>query len=94
MWLEEDQGGVTLQVWVQPRASKDEVLGVHGEGLKVRLCAPPVDGEANDALTRFLAKRLGVPRSSVELVRGQTSRHKTLRVSGLGGDAVRRALGV
>lgn len=82
-----------LEVWVQPRASRDEVAGFHDGALRVRLTAPPVDGQANDALVRFLAKQLGVARSAVTLVRGQTARRKTLRIEGLTVEEVRRRLG-
>lgn len=81
-----------LEVWVQPRASRDGVAGLQGGALKVRLTAPPVDGEANEALVRFLAGRLGVARSAVTLVRGQTSRRKTLRIEGLTLEEVRERL--
>ncbi len=64
-----------LTLRVQPRASKDELL-IHGNGLKARITAPPVDGKANEHLVRFLAKEFGVAKSQVELVRGQTSREK------------------
>lgn len=83
-----------LELWVQPRASRDEVAGLQDGAVKVRLTAPPVDGEANDALVRFLAKKLGVPRSSLTIVRGQTGRRKAVRVAGLTAEEVRRRLGV
>lgn len=82
-----------LEIWVQPRASRDEVAGVRDGTVKVRLTAPPVDGEANSALVRFLAKLLGVPRSTVTLVRGQTARRKTVRIEGLTLEQVRERLG-
>ncbi len=68
---------------VQPGARKTEAVGMHGARLKVRLAAPPVDGKANRALTDWAAEWLGVPRSAVTLVRGATSRQKTLRIEGL-----------
>ena len=64
----------------QPGAKKTSVTGLHGEALKIRLAAPPVEGKANEALIAFLAERLGLTRAQVELVRGQTSREKTLHV--------------
>ena len=76
-------GGVELQLQVQPRASRTEVAGAHGGALKIRLAAPPVDGEANDELIRFLAKTLGVPKSAVTIVRGATGRKKVVRVAGV-----------
>jgi len=83
-----------VEVWVQPRASRDEVSGLQGEAVKVRLTAPPVEGRANDALVRLLAKRLGVPRAAVGIVRGQAARRKTVRVEGLGPEETRKRLGV
>jgi len=69
---------------VQPRASRTEVAGVLGDQLRVRLTAPPVDGAANEALVRFLAERLGVPRSAVRVVSGETGRSKVVAVEGIG----------
>lgn len=76
--------GVEITVRVQPRASRSEIVGVHDDALKVRVKAPPVEGAANDELTKLLAKKLKVPRSSVEVVRGHTARSKTVRVTGIG----------
>ena len=86
------KGGVELHLQVQPRASRTEVVGPHGGALKIRLAAPPVDGEANDELVRFLAKVLGVPRSAVEIVSGETGRRKRVRVAGVDGAHVSRIL--
>lgn len=76
-------GSVTFSVHVAPRAKREGVVGLHGSSLKIALRAPPVDGEANDALIRFLAKALGVPRSQVQIVSGATSREKRIRVEGV-----------
>ena len=65
-----------LAVHVQPRASRNAILGWHGEALKVALTAPPVDGEANAALQAYLAKALGLKKAQVSLAQGQSSRHK------------------
>ncbi len=75
--------GIRLAVQVQPRASRNELVGRHGEALKVRLQAPPVEGAANDGLIRFLAERLGVPRAAVRIVAGSTSRRKTVLIDGI-----------
>ena len=87
-------GGTELAVWVQPRASRDEIAGVRGDALKVRVAAPPVEGEANEALVRFLAKQLGVARGAVTLVRGQTGRRKAVRVEGLAAGEILQRLGL
>ena len=71
-----------MQLRVQPRASRDEIAGVSGGAIRVRLMAPPVDGAANDALLRFLAARLDLPRSALTLVSGHTGRTKVWRWTG------------
>jgi hypothetical protein len=75
--------GVYLHLKVLPRASKDEIGEPLGGELKIKVTAPPVDAAANAALVRLLADRLNCPRSSVQLVRGQTSRHKVVFLQGL-----------
>jgi uncharacterized protein len=90
--LQESAEGVTFEVKVIPRAKRDEVVGVEGNALKVRLNALPVEGRANDALVKFLAERLGVKRAEVEILRGGTSRHKLVRVRGVNGTKVREIL--
>jgi len=86
------QDGVVFKVRVQPRASKDQVSGLLEDAVKIRLTAPPVDGEANKALCVFLAKKLGVMRSQVDLVTGQTGRNKLVKVSGVTVESVLQAL--
>ena len=90
--ITEAEAGVAFAVRVVPRASRNEIVGVHGDALKVRLTAPPVEGRANEALIAFLAQRLGVRKSQVEIVAGATSRHKVIRVSGLSAQEVREHL--
>jgi uncharacterized protein len=80
---------IRLSVHVQPRATTSEIVGVHGAALKVRLQAPPVDGAANAALESLLADRLGLPRRSVHVVAGATSRAKTVEIEGTTERAVR-----
>ncbi|MDP6525577.1 MAG: DUF167 family protein [Kiritimatiellia bacterium] len=81
-WLIEDSGSITINVRVVPRASKNEFTGLHGDSLRIRLQAPPVDGKANAALVKFLASRLGIPKRNVVIVSGETGRQKRIRVSG------------
>lgn len=87
-WLRVAGDDVVLSLHIQPGAKRTEVAGVHGEALKVRLGAPPVDGKANDALIAFLAGQLGVPKARVVLEAGQTSRSKRVRVVGVAAEAV------
>jgi uncharacterized protein (TIGR00251 family) len=82
-------GRLTLTLHIQPGAKKTEVAGEHGDALKIRLAAPPVDGKANAALLAFIAERLGVSRSAVTLKSGQTSRRKVVEVEGASVEAVR-----
>ncbi|MCL6610815.1 MAG: DUF167 domain-containing protein [Peptococcaceae bacterium] len=81
--IKEDRDGVSFRVRVQPRASRNQAAGIADGALKVRLTAPPVDGEANEACLKFLAGLFGVPARSVSLVSGHTGRNKIVRVRGL-----------
>ena len=85
-------GDSDLAVYVQPRASRTEVVGIHGDQIKIRLAAPPVDGAANAELIRFLAKALTVPRSAVVITAGSGSRHKRVRVNGMVPETICAAL--
>ncbi len=87
-WLRADGDSVILTLHIQPSAKRTETAGLHGDALKIRLNAPPVDGKANEALVAYLAKTLGVPKSSVALVSGQTSRAKRVRIFGVTAAAV------
>jgi uncharacterized protein (TIGR00251 family) len=86
-FLRAQPDGLFLAVKVQPRASRNEVAGLHGSELKVAVTAPPVDSAANAAVIELLAETLGLPRRAVTLVRGQTSRHKVLRLDGITAEA-------
>jgi len=79
-WLISTCQGVRLRLYVQPRASESGIVGGHGDALKIRITAPPVDGKANKEICRFLAVLFGLPKSSLVLVRGQTGRHKVVAV--------------
>ena len=72
-----------ISIYVQPRASKTMVAGMHDGCVKVRLAAPPVDGAANAALVEFIAERVGVAKSRVRIVSGETSRRKVVEVEGI-----------
>ncbi|HHU87172.1 MAG: DUF167 domain-containing protein [Pelotomaculaceae bacterium] len=92
--IREDKNGVVFKVRVQPRSSKNQIAGLFDDSLKVRLTAPPVEGEANEACCAFLAKVLAVPRLRVEIAAGQSSRNKLVRVEGLNIEQVLKALGL
>lgn len=83
---------VEIEIRVQPRAGRTEVVGIHGRRIKIRIAAPPVDGKANTELIEFLAATFGVARSQVELLSGETSRNKRVRIHGIGADEAREKL--
>lgn len=81
--IESTKDGVRIAVRVQPRAARSEVAGLHGDRIRIRLAAPPVDGAANEALVRFLAEALGVPARAVSIASGHASRSKLVTASGV-----------
>jgi len=76
--------GAIFRVRVQPGASKNEIMGVQEDALKIRISAPPIEGKANKALVQFLAKQLGLKRSQVEILNGHATRRKTIHIIGQG----------
>ena len=86
--------GVALALHVQPRASKNEIVGLQGDEIKIRLTSPPVEGAANRLCCAFLAKLCNVPKSDVSLLSGDRSRHKRLLVRGIDVATARRLLGL
>jgi uncharacterized protein (TIGR00251 family) len=88
------EDGTAVEIFVQPRAGKNEFAGIHDGRLKVRLTAPPVEGEANKECVRFLAKALHIPKSAVIILAGHKTRRKTLLIRGLPPEEVTRILGV
>ncbi len=92
--IEQRGDAVRLSIRVQPRASRSEVVGEHDGALKVRLAAPPVEGEANRELVRFLGKLLGVAPSRVSVVTGATGKSKVVEIEGVAVQDVERALGL
>jgi hypothetical protein len=91
--IQNSPAGVTFAVRIHPRAKKNAITGKVGDALKLALTAPPVDGKANEACLEFFAKFLKVPRSSVTIAAGETSRNKVIRVAGLTVQQVRERLG-
>lgn len=80
--IHDTPAGATFAVRIHPRARKNAITGVAGDALKVALTAPPVEGKANQACIEFLAEFLNVPRASVTIVAGQSSRNKVVRIAG------------
>lgn len=85
---------ITVKIHLQPRASQNGIDGVQGDALKLRVTAPPVEGRANKALQKLLAKRLGIPPSQIAIITGQRSREKLVQVSGISRAELEKALGV
>ena len=81
--LSETDGATLVRVRVQPRAGRDAIAGVRGDALVVKVKAPPVDGKANDAVCRLLARAVGIPPTRAELVRGAAARDKLVRLPGV-----------
>jgi len=79
-FIREHSKGTLLQVFIQPRASKDMIVGLHGDRLKIKVAAPPVEGEANKRCIQFLAKCLSVPRSKLQIISGLNNRRKSLLI--------------
>ena len=84
--------GVRVSIRVQPRASANEIVGAHGDGVRIRLRAPPVEGAANEALIDFLSDALGIARRDITIVAGSSSRSKIVELTGVTEDRVRSLL--
>lgn len=72
-----------IDVLIQPRSSRDEIVGMHEGRLKIKISAPPVDGKSNERLTELLSKAFRVPKSNIEIIRGKSSKLKTVKVAGI-----------
>lgn len=77
------EGGVRLHLFIQPKSSKNEVVGPHNGELKIKITAPPIDGRANEGLIEFLSDYFDIPKRAVVLVKGDTGRHKTVDLLGV-----------
>ena len=85
LWFQERAEGVDFKVFIQPRAARNQIIGVHDEALKISLTAPPVEGAANRLCRDFLAKSLKLSRGSIAVVSGLKSRRKRVHIEGLNG---------
>ncbi|MDD3276666.1 MAG: DUF167 domain-containing protein [Kiritimatiellales bacterium] len=93
-WIKETAKGVILPVRAVPRAAKNEIQGVHGDALKIRLQAPPVEGKANAALIRFLSDVLDISRAQLSIASGETGRNKSVLITGLSKTDLIKKLGL
>ena len=91
--IQDSPDGAVLTVHVQPKAARTEYAGVHGDALKFRVAAPPVDGAANEALCAHLAERFGLPKSAVSMLAGLSSRRKRVLLKGVAGRRVSEVFG-
>jgi uncharacterized protein (TIGR00251 family) len=92
--IQETTAGATFAIKLQARSRRDAIVGQLGEALKITLTAPPVNGRANEACIAFFADRLRVPRCSVSIVSGWSSRRKIIRVAGVSAQEIRKRLGI
>ena len=92
--IKENSDGIDLKVRVIPRSSRTMIVGEHDGALKVKISSPPVDGAANDEIIKLMAKTLGVSRSRVEIVSGQTAKAKQIRISDVTAEQAKNALGL
>ena len=90
--VQDSPEGAVLTIHVQPKASKTEYVGVHGDALKFRVAAPPVEGAANEALCSYLAEQFLLPKKAVVIKAGQGSRHKRVLLTGVSAQRVRSTL--
>ena len=79
--VEQLSDAMVLRLYIQPKASRDQIVGLHGEELKVAITAPPVDGQANAHLIKFLSKQFKVAKSQIVIHKGELGRHKTVRIT-------------
>jgi uncharacterized protein (TIGR00251 family) len=83
---------IRVEVYIQPRAAKTELAGMHGDSIKIRIAAPPVENAANHALIEFIAERLGIAKRRVRILSGATSRKKILEIDDVSADRIAAAL--
>ena len=81
-WYEEKEGKITLTIYVVPRSSRSEIIGIYNDSLKIKLKAPPVDNAANDELVSFLAEKLKIPKGDIEIVKGHRQKKKIVSIKG------------
>jgi len=90
--VSEKADGCILKCWIQPRSSRNAVVGIHGDAIKIALTAPPVDGKANKELLKFLAKYFKLSKSSIQIVAGDSSRSKTILIVDIKKDVIIKKL--
>jgi uncharacterized protein (TIGR00251 family) len=91
-WIEPFENGVTVNIRALPNADRNEISGIHGNALKVRVQSPPVDGKANKALIKFISKKTRISKSKITILRGLKGRDKTIAITTESPEAVKHAL--
>jgi uncharacterized protein len=91
-WIHQSGNGALITVHAAPRASRDAVQGLHGDALKIRLHAPPVEGKANEALIAFLSEKLDVPKSNIAIKSGLSQRRKIIAIAGMSAPEIEKKL--
>lgn len=91
-WIKDSPEGCIVELHIQPQARKNEIIGLYNDKLKVKISAPPIDGKANQFLIEFLAEVLNVSKSSIRLLKGESSRQKQFLIRGLPPSQVEEAL--
>ena len=89
---EAEDGSITIAFYIQPKASRNRIVGLHGNALKLSITAPPVDGKANEAVNKFVAKFFKVSKSSVRIASGKNSRNKLIHIDGITFDTAKTIL--
>lgn len=79
-WYRYNNGNLILNLYIQPGAKSNGVIGLHGDALKIKLASPPLDGKANKALLQFIATQFNIPGQKIKLIRGEKSRYKTIKL--------------
>ncbi|HEX7674310.1 MAG TPA: DUF167 domain-containing protein [Bdellovibrio sp.] len=92
--IETVKGGVRLHLFIQPKSSKNEVVGSHNGLLKIKITAPPIDGKANECLIEFLSDVFDIPKRDITIIRGETGRNKTVELSGVTAQVAQEVLGL
>ncbi|HBA26063.1 MAG TPA: YggU family protein [Nitrospinae bacterium] len=90
--LKEDKNGVVFTVKVQPRSSKNEICGIYGDAVKIKLTSPPVEGEANESLINFLSKSLNICKGQIEIIGGHKSKNKLIKMRGVKRERIEECL--
>lgn len=91
-WMKEEDGAVVMNVWLQPRASKNELVGIHGDCLKIKVTSPPIENKANENLCDYLSRLMGISKRKIEVIKGEKMRMKKVKIYDRTLDDVRKSV--